>query len=62
MNKAIFKTIGENINYLAFLGIYNNTVVFLTAGITLEFVNGKNLRKFGWLERDILEIPHCGCT
>ena len=31
MNKIIFKTVGEDIDHLAFLGIYNNTVEFLTA-------------------------------
>ena len=43
-------------------GVCDDTVVLLTAGISLELVNGKHLRKFGWLEGNILEIPHCGCA
>ena len=38
-----------------FLGIYNDTVIFLASGITLEFVNGKNLWQFGWPERNVFD-------
>ena len=62
MNKIIFKTIGENIDYLTVFCIYNNAVVFPTTGITLEFVNGKNLWQFGGLERNVFEVPHCSCA
>ena len=41
-------------------GVYDDTVVLLAAGISLELVNGKHLGELGRLERDILEIPHCG--
>lgn len=43
-------------------GVCDDTVELLTARISLELVNGKHLRKFGWLERDTLEVPHGGCA
>lgn len=43
-------------------GVYDDTVVLLAAGISLKLINRKNLGELGWLERDILEIPHCGCA
>ena len=53
---------GQYIKHVVFLGIYDDTVILLTPGIALEFINRKNLRQLGQLEGDAFEITHGGCT
>ena len=61
-NQFIFETIWEDIHYFSFLGIGEDELVFLAAGIALKLVNGENLRQFKTTVFHKVEIPQSSCA